>query len=455
MKTLIKIPRDLFEQAKADLFRRHRFAGERVGFFSTRCSRTNSLIIVHCIAYNPVKDDHYIEDPTVGVRIGPAAITEAMTRSLKNSVGQIHVHWHGGSGLPHPSPTDTNELPAVQRSLRNANVDEAHGWMVLGNHDGWTSIFLPGSRVAVLESPITIVGFPMAVNHRESGNSLEKLSDGLKKIFKRKKPDGRYHRQTFLGDKSEIIIGSIKIGVIGLGGGGSHVTQQLAHLGFKNFDLFDPDKISKSNLNRLVGGTLADVKNKRLKVIIAERVIKQLHADAKIQCHASKWENAAENLMECDLVFGCVDTFAARRDLEAFCRRNLIPYIDVGMDVHELKKGHYEITGQVILSMPGKPCMHCMGFLNDEVLGLEAQKYGAAGSNPQVVWTNGILCSAAVGIGVDILTDWSRKTRQPLCLGFKGSEISLQSDKRLNCLQNHQCAHYPLDQAGDVKIKKL
>src|SRR5580698_8195422 len=135
MKTLIKIPRDLFEQAKADLFRRHRFAGERVGFFSTRCSRTNSLIIVHCIAYDPVKDDHYIEDPTVGVRIGPAAITEAMTRSLKNSVGQIHVHWHGGSGLPHPSPTDTNELPAVQRSLRNANVDEAHGWMVLGNHD--------------------------------------------------------------------------------------------------------------------------------------------------------------------------------------------------------------------------------------------------------------------------------------------------------------------------------
>lgn len=455
MKPTIKIPRDLYEQAKADLLRRHEFAGERIGFFSTRCSSTKSRTIVHCIAYHPVQDGHYIEDPSVCVRIGSEAITEAMTRALSNSVGQIHVHWHGGWGLPHPSTTDSDELPRVQQSLRNANGDGAHGWMVLGNHDAWVSICLPGEREMILECPVTIVGFPTIVNHRDTGDRLGKLVLGLKKIFKRNKSDGRYHRQSFLGVESESVIGNTTVGIIGLGGGGSHIVQQLAHLGFKNFVLCDHDRISKSNLNRLVGSSLADVKMKRFKTAIAERCIKKLHGDASIQSHISQWEDVPESLTQCDLIFGCVDTFAARRDLEAFCRRHLIPYIDVGMDVHELTAGQYEIHGQVILSMPGKPCMHCMGFLNEEVLSKEAQKYGAAGNNPQVVWSNGILCSAAVGIAVDVLTDWSKKTRGPVFLGFRGSELSLQPDKRLKYLQGQQCNHYPLCQAGDVKIKTL
>jgi len=455
MKPIIKIPRDLYEQARVDLLRQHEFAWERVGFFSTRCSKTQTQTIVHCVAYDPVQDDHYIEDSSVGVRIGPKAITEAMGRSLNNSVGQIHVHWHGGKGLPHPSTTDSKELPPVQQSLRNANAKEGHGWMILGNHDAWVSVCLPEEQVPVLESPVTIVGFPTIVNHRDASGHWGKLASGLKKIFKRKKSDGRYHRQSFLGAESESIIGKATVGIIGLGGGGSHIVQQLAHLGFKNFVLCDHDCISKSNLNRLVGGTLADVKAKRLKVAIAERGIKKLHKNANIQSYTSRWEDVPESLMLCDLIFGCVDTFATRRDLEAFCRRHLIPYIDVGMDVHELTVGQYEIYGQVILSMPGKPCMHCMGFLHEDVLSKEAEKYGDAGSNPQVVWPNGILCSAAVGIAVDMLTDWSKKTRGPVYLGFKGGELSLQPDKRLQHLQTHQCSHYPLSQVGDVIIKPL
>ena len=78
------------------------------------------------------------------------------------------------------------------------------------------------------------------------------------------------------------------IGVVGLGGGGSHVIQQLTHLGFKNFVLCDPDRISKTNLNRLVGGTLVDVRVKRLKVDISERIIRRLHKDANIIKHAEK-----------------------------------------------------------------------------------------------------------------------------------------------------------------------
>ena len=43
----------------------------------------------------------------------------------------------------------------------------------------------------------------------------------------------RYSRQSFLGPDSEALISRCTIGVPGLGGGGSHVIQQLAHVGFQ------------------------------------------------------------------------------------------------------------------------------------------------------------------------------------------------------------------------------
>jgi hypothetical protein len=298
-------------------------------------------------------------------------------------------------------------------------------------------------------SPVSIVGFPTVINRRREEHAAPSIRGWISGKIKKHKAANRYDRQSFLGSNSDFIVGGAVIGVVGLGGGGSHVVQQLAHLGFRNYVLCDDDAITDTNLNRLVGGTRADVKAKRLKTRIAERVIKALHSDANIVTANQKWEEAIDQLCGCDIIVGCVDTFGARRDLEAFCRRNLIPYVDVGMDVHKLEGGGHEISGQVILSMPGCPCMHCMGFLNEAVLAEEARRYGDAGSQPQVVWTNGLLCSAATGIIVDLLTDWSRMTRGPVLLGFRGSSLTLKPDNRLIALEHVSCPHYPFAAAGD------
>ena len=66
----------------------------------------------------------------------------------------------------------------------------------------------------------------------------------------------RLDRQSFLGATSEQKLAGLTMGLVGLGGGGSHVAQQLAHLGIGRFVLVDPDVVEETNLNRLVGGTL-------------------------------------------------------------------------------------------------------------------------------------------------------------------------------------------------------
>src|SRR5262249_22761740 len=80
----------------------------------------------------------------------------------------------------------------------------------------------------------------------------------------------RYIRQSFLGSDAEDKIANCRVAVIGLGGGGSHVVQQLAHIGFKRYVLYDGDIVEESNLNRLVGAKLTDVKAETPKLHIAK-----------------------------------------------------------------------------------------------------------------------------------------------------------------------------------------
>ncbi len=265
----------------------------------------------------------------------------------------------------------------------------------------------------------------------------------------------QYERQSFLGDNAQEIISSVKVAVLGLGGGGSHIVQQLSHIGFRRYVIIDPDRIEDTNLNRLVGATVEDVHNKRLKIDISRRVITNVCPDAEIESFPNKWQELLIVLKECDIIFGCIDGFIQRRDLEAFTRRFLIPYIDIGMDVHSLKDQPPRIAGQVILSMPGNVCMQCMRYLTEKNLAIEGKRYGAAGSNPQVVWCNGVLASAAVGIAVDLITNWTKSLKEAVYLSYDGNTNTIVPDNRLQYIKDNACPHYPLDKIGEPTFQKL
>lgn len=259
----------------------------------------------------------------------------------------------------------------------------------------------------------------------------------------------RLDRQSFLGAQSDAILNAATIGIVGLGGGGSHIVQQAAHMGIGGYVNADPDIIEDTNTNRLIGGTLADVAVSLPKVVIAERLIRGLQPNARIISIKDDWHNAVEDLKLCDVILGAVDGFKEREQLERFARRHLIPYIDIGMDVHDLGKNGFLVSGQVILSMPGAPCMRCCGFITDERLEQEAKRYGAAGSRPQVVWSNGVLASTAIGLLTQILTPWYANPAGFVFLDYDGNKGTLTRNPRMELLKNHVCPHHPADEAGD------
>jgi molybdopterin-synthase adenylyltransferase len=257
----------------------------------------------------------------------------------------------------------------------------------------------------------------------------------------------RFSRQSFLGPHAEERIARCTVGLAGLGGGGSHIVQQLAHIGFQRCVVYDGDVVEESNLNRLVGATSIDVPAETPKLYIAKKMIFGLQAHAHVRGYAGRWQDNPEPLRECQIVFGCVDSYQGRHELEVACRRYMMHYIDIGMDVHG--QNPPVIGGQIILSSPGGLCMRCMGFLTDEKLAEEAARYGKAGARPQVVWPNGVLASTAVGLAMDIVTDWTGRPLPHVYLVYDGNKGTVKESLTLHHLAIPACPHFPGSDVGD------
>ncbi len=263
----------------------------------------------------------------------------------------------------------------------------------------------------------------------------------------------RYSRQSFLGSDAEASIARTTIAVVGLGGGGSHVVQQLAHLGFQRYVIYDYDRVEESNLNRLVGATVSDSLAETPKLHLAKMMIFGLQPRARVSGFSCKWQDHPEPLRESQIVIGCLDSYKAREELEIACRRYLMHYIDIGMDLHG--KDRPVIGGQVILSSPGSLCMKCMGFLNDETLAREAARYGNAGARPQVIWPNGVLASTAVGLAVDLITNWTRADLLYAWLIYNGNENTMTNSVTLRNRRTTTCPHFSEDDIGDPIFSEL
>jgi len=258
----------------------------------------------------------------------------------------------------------------------------------------------------------------------------------------------RFDRQSFLGPESDQVISELVVGFVGLGGGGSHAVQQYAHLGGRRAVLIDHDIIEASNLNRLVGGTLADVEKSLHKVDIAYRVIRGLAVSPEVEVIKAPWQAALEHLKGCDIIIGAVDSVVAKDELDSFCKRYCIPYIDIGMDVHKRDDGCL-IAGQVVLTTPSGPCLRCLGIVRPEAITKEQEKYGAAGSKPQVVWPNGVLASTAIGLLVQLVCPWHSKGPATNYLVYDGNNHTVSKSPHLQVLNFTRCLHHQTEDVGD------
>jgi len=176
-------------------------------------------------------------------------------------------------------------------------------------------------------------------------------------------------------------------------------------------------------------------------VEIATRLMRSINPNIEVIEIKERWQQQTEILQSCDVIFGCVDSFTERDQLERFARRYLIPYLDLGMDVYPVDES-FSIGGQVALSLPDRHCLWCMGLLTQRRLEEEAKQYGAAGGKPQVIWPNAILASTAVGLFMNLLFSWQGSSELPLLLEYDGDRHLVAESNKVSYLRGKQCPHH-------------
>jgi molybdopterin-synthase adenylyltransferase len=219
-----------------------------------------------------------------------------------------------------------------------------------------------------------------------------------------------YSRQiSFFGKEGQLKISQNHAIIIGVGGIGSHIAQQLAFLGVEMISIIDHDLLEETNFNRLIG-TKHDDPLGTAKVDIVERNILSINPSIKVQKLQNSFlsKPGYDILKSGSIVFGCIDEDGPRFVLNEFCLAYNLPYIDSATDILQ---GGKDYGGRVVSIYDDKGCLYCWEeidieeankFLENPMAKKDRQNiYGISKeelvrSGPSVVSINGIIASIAV-----------------------------------------------------------
>jgi proteasome lid subunit RPN8/RPN11 len=168
-----------------------------------------------------------------------------------------------------------------------------------------------------------------------------------------------------LGGAVQQTLSDLRVGVVGCGGTGSAVAEQLVRLGVRNFTLFDPDVLSDSNVTRVYGSTAADAGKSKVDTLAAH--LKRIAPGTLCNLIKGMITKApvARHLCSCDIVFGCTDDNAGRLVLSRFSTYLLTPVIDSGVLVSSERNGTLRgIDARVTTLVPGQACLVCRGRID-------------------------------------------------------------------------------------------
>jgi ThiF family len=186
----------------------------------------------------------------------------------------------------------------------------------------------------------------------------------------------RFDRQVLLfGAAGQARLRGLHVGVLGAGGGGSILIEQLAHLGIGQITAVDPDVVKRHNLSRIIGASERDARKKRKKVDVARDHAERI--DPSIQFNAIDGDishaHVAERLLDCDYLLLATDTATARLVANAIAQSFLIPLIQIGAKVELRGAGEIEqIYTAVRPVLPRHGCLSCAGLIDPVLLQREA-----------------------------------------------------------------------------------
>jgi molybdopterin/thiamine biosynthesis adenylyltransferase len=343
----IRIPSEVWSKTYAHLYT---MPGEHFAFFlaTWTLSKGHPVFVVKDMV---LIDDAEVEISRTGWSLSIDAITRVINAAVHSGCALIEIHNHGGD-LPRFSGTDRagfrEFVPYVLDSLRG----RPYGATVWGDSTIYAEYFMPDGGSGVVES-IVIYG--------------DRLDQWVSRDDDLADPAPRFDRQTpWFTAVGQRKLARLKLAVVGLGGTGSPLLQNLVYLGARDFLIIDPDASDETSMNRLVTATAADIHTP--KVILGRRLVKSVAPEARMEVIQGQLRSARalDALTGVDLIFGCVDNDGARVILNEIALAYHIPFFDLAVGI-DARDGHVDgAGGRLAVVVPGGPCLYCMNQIDVE-----------------------------------------------------------------------------------------
>lgn len=398
MHAVLETPAEVWASVRDDLLSTPHLERAAVGYAGVVQNGTSTRLLLRDWA--PVPSEEYLVQLGYHLEVSPVFWARAAKRARASNEALVIMHSHPGDPhRPRFSPSDdSGEADLVPKLHARADVPVA----------------------AIVMSP---GGFSARIGASRDERSIDvRVVGEVRRGRRGDHDDATFDRQIrALGRDGQALLRGLSVGVVGAGGLGSHVIQQLVHVGVGRVVVVDPDRVADTNLSRLVGASRLDVLLRRRKTAIARRLARRVGGKTTIEGVPESVcdEAGARRLLRCDVVVGCTDNHWSRTVLNALAFQFYLPVADLGVELQPSGA----MGGRVAWLAPGRACLWCMDILDPERVRVEqlpasvrdeevARGYiqGLDEPAPAVISINGVIASLGV-------TELLARTT-----GFAGSE---------------------------------
>ena len=380
-----------------------------------------------------VPECEYIQQTSMGLEISSTGYVPSLSEAEKNDEVAIWFHTHPGwDAIPRPSNHDREVDRQIAELFRIRSGSPYYGTLILSprrENCAFTGTIQHEDRMAETIDRLWIVGERWRLLSSFNSKTTE-----IPTIFDR--------NVRAFGPAMQQALREMHVAIVGCGGTGSAVAEQLVRLGVRNFTLIDSDIVSASNVTRLYGSTIKDVG--RPKVEVVGNHLEQIAPDTK--CRMIKGmvtvQSVAWTLTSADLIFGCTDDNAGRLVLSRLSTYFLTPVIDMGVLLGSTEAGILsDINGRITVLSPGSACLVCRDRIDlqraavelmhpEERRRLHDEGYAPALANTEpavIAFTTGV-AAAAVAEMLERLTGYGPEPRpSEILLRFHEREVSTNS----------------------------
>ena len=368
MKTYIK-----FENQKLNELRGMLLKDLDKEYFAILLGKMNKLDDVCIIT---VKDiipykSRYEEQSVVSISVSSDfrayCLEEVTNRVDVDTIIDVHTHPFS-EGIPHFSSVDTGDEVEMKKYLIRKKVDVNYASIVF-SRDMYSARLWECDKGKVYYKNAII-------KTQKISESIKASYDNLKSIKDEQKQLEMFNRSLLaLGnDTLKSMMRGQVVSIVGVGGVGSIIGENLIHMGFQEINLIDFDEVEISNLNRLVGVTYQDAIDKNKKVDCIKRHLEGINPSANINAYCnSVYDREIEKVLAMsDWIFMTTDNYSSCVHIQDLAFKYYVPFISAATNIVVEDGNVTDMRGEVILVRIGDGfCMNCLGKIDKNELMFE------------------------------------------------------------------------------------